>query len=108
MFNSTTNYDFPFPVIVQRTVFSNTQSLNLELGKFVEFIIKTKPDATNQNYIATESAKQVDCNILVDYYNKEKCITTLMDKIINPEVKKWTKKHFDSLLNREIINPLYH
>jgi len=108
MFNSYTNYDFPFPVIVQRTVFSDTESLNLELEKFIEFIIKTKPDATNKNYIATESAKQVDCNILVDYYNKEKCITDLMDEIINPEVKKWTKKHFDSLLNREIINPLYH
>lgn len=108
MLNSTTNYDFPFPIIVQRTVFSDTSSLNSELEKFVEFIIKTKPSVNDKNYMATENAQQANCNLLMEYYGKEQCITQLVDEIVNPEVKKWTNKHFRKLLGREIKNPLYH
>jgi len=96
----------PFPVIVQRSLFDNSD-LNLQLEKFVDFIISTRPDVTNQKYIATENAKQVNCNLLVEYYKKEDCITQLLDDIINPCVKTWADEHFKKLIERE-LNPQLH
>lgn len=102
-----TVYEYPFPIIIQRTRTDNS-NLNKELEVLVKKIIKEKQDVTSQNYIATEGAKQADCNILIDYYGKEDCITQLVDNVINPCVRDWAAKHFKKLLgSSDMISPQF-
>lgn len=90
----------PFPILVQRNVFDNTNELNDQLLKLIKKLIEEKNDVTHHTYITTEGAKQVDCNILLEYYGKESCITTLMDKIITPSVNNWLEVHFQELTGK--------
>lgn len=87
-----------FPTIVQSFLYDNVTELNKELLSFVKRLVEEKEDAATLQYITTEGgAQQPHANVLLDYYGKEDCITTLVDKIITPAQEQWVQTHFYEL-----------